>query len=163
MKLILETHPLLNTEISKYKKEDISNIHDYVNSMLTFMYKNNGFGLAANQIGDSNRLFVLGDKKTELVCINPEIIDFSTEKTLMQEGCLSFPGLYMKVKRFKEIQVRYTDVYNDIKKCTLTDLWAKGFQHELDHLNGITFIERVSKLTLAMGKKKMSKYWNRYR
>lgn len=159
MKLISETHPLLNTEIKKYKKGDILNIHDYANSMLTFMYNKRGFGLAANQLGDPHRIFVLGDRKKELVCINPEIIYFSKDIALTLEGCLSFPGLFMKVKRAKEIQIKYTDVYNNIKECTLTDLWAKGFQHELDHLNGITFIERVSKLTLYMGKKKMQKYY----
>lgn len=111
-------------------------------------------GLAANQAGLDIRMFVMGRDFAEFVCINPEIIESSNVLEIGTEGCLSFPFLILKIGRPTTIKVKYYD--QDLKEvsCEFTGSFARCFQHELDHLNGITFTKKVSKLVLAMASKK---------
>lgn len=114
-------------------------------------------GLAANQVGIKARMFVMGDVTMEFTCINPEILEHSELPIKTTEGCLSFPNLYLKVERPAEIKVRYIDENLEVKENTFRGTLAKCFQHELDHLNGIVFTDHVSKLVLAMARKKQAK------
>lgn len=111
-------------------------------------------GLAANQVGLDLRMFVMGTQFANFVCINPEIIEAGNVIKIDGEGCLSFRGLNLKVGRPDHIKVRYLD--QDLKEvtCEFNGILARCFQHELDHLNGVTFKDRVSKLVLAMAMKK---------
>lgn len=111
-------------------------------------------GLAANQVGLNVRMFVMGSDFANFVCINPEIVSRSNVVVVDTEGCLSFPNLYLKVPRVDRIKVKYLD--QDLKEveCEFHGTFARCFQHELDHLNGITFTSRISRLTLAMAMKK---------
>jgi peptide deformylase len=114
-------------------------------------------GLAANQVGIKARMFVMGNAALEFTCINPEIIEASETEIAADEGCLTFPSLRLKVKRAAEVKVRYIDENLEQKEHVFKGLFARCFQHELDHLNGVTFDTKVSKLVLIMAEKKAKK------
>ena len=124
--------------------------------MIQMMLKYKGVGLASNQVGIDAQIFVMGEENP-ITVINPMVTEVGTEKIEMEEGCLSFPGLYMKVKRPSVVSVQYLDTKQ--KECIikLEGFHARVFLHEFDHLQGITFDQRVSKLRLEMAKKKQEK------
>lgn len=132
--------------------------------MINFMMNNNGIGLAANQIGIAKRVFVMGSKNIPgfpepFGLFNPKIIDCSQDKVLDKEGCLSYPDLFLMVKRPQWILAEYQDSSGNTHEIKIDGYLSKCFQHELDHLNGICFVDRVSqlKLNLAMNKIKKRK------
>ena len=122
--------------------------------MLDTMYANNGVGLAAPQVGVSKRMFVLdvsGEEEPNkpIVLINPEIISSSGEMA-GTEGCLSFPGVFFEVKRFRKVTVKYTNLSGkEVKLTAENDLLCRAIQHELDHLNGELFIDKPLNKLLA--------------
>lgn len=129
--------------------------------MIQLMSEEGGIGLSANQVGLDAQIFVmkphlLEDNKV-ITVINPQILEVTKETDTMPEGCLSHPDLYLTVKRPKGLVAKYLDINE--KECTieLYDLDARCFLHEFDHLNGIEFTDRVSKLKLNLAKKKQSK------
>jgi len=113
------------------------------NQMFSFMRKNNGIGLAAPQVGISKRLFVMEVDAVQRACFNPEITDQSADLTDYPEGCLSFPGDECKIYRASAITVRYQNTQGIWIQEQLDGLAARCFQHELDHLNGITMHDRA--------------------
>lgn len=121
------------------------------------MLADDGVGFAANQMGFLYRVFAMNIGATPRFYYNPEIIAQGDEIITVQEGCLSFPGLRINVKRPRTITVRYQDRDGEVHTEELTDLASRCFQHELDHLDGICFTDRVSKLSLDMAKKKRAK------
>jgi peptide deformylase len=130
--------------------------------MIQFMIENRGIGLAANQIGLTKRVFVMGSYSIEgfpqpFALFNPVILEASEETVLDQEGCLSYPGLYLTVKRPAWVRVAYQNAKGDIIEAKLTGYLSKCFQHELDHLNGVCFVDKVSKLKLQLAMKKLRK------
>ena len=143
-----------------------------MDDMLETMYNANGIGLAATQIEDERRLIVIDcGKKSDISIkkeneefnpnpikmINPELVFSNQELTEREEGCLSIPGYYGKVKRPNVVKVSYIDE-NNIKKILKADgLLATCIQHEIDHLNGILFIDHLSKLKREMILKKATK------
>ena len=124
--------------------------------MFNIMKKYEGVGLAANQVGIDAQIFIMGEDKP-MTIINPLVTEVSTNQVEMMEGCLSFPGLFMKVKRPDAVGVKYLDIHQ--KECIikLVGFHARVFLHEYDHLQGITFDQRVSKMRLDMAKKKQEK------
>ena len=133
-------------------------IEKFENDVILAMLSNNGIGLAANQLGYLNRFFAIGHRyfkhfKKPVVVWNPKIINQSKEEMLDEEGCLSFPQILVKVKRPRLVEVEY-ETSDTAKYTTILDgIESKCFQHELDHLNGITFNKRVSKARWQMKKK----------
>lgn len=130
--------------------------------MIEFMKANNGIGLAANQIGLGVRVFVMGsdtmpDLPKPFALFNPEIIEASDDMVLDQEGCLSFPGIWLTIKRPARVRVRYQDSKGEVHEDQFEGLMSKCFQHELDHLNGVCFVDKVSKLKLQLAIKKQRK------
>ena len=117
--------------------------------MVKVMYQVDGIGLAAPQVGIGQRFLVVGksDNKNYEVYINPEITFFSKNKDLNEEGCLSLPKIFGLVRRAKKIHVKYQDINGLTKKVKLTGLDAIVLQHELDHLDGILFIDRAENIT----------------
>ena len=111
--------------------------------MMHTMTKENGIGLAATQVGLDIRLFVTKVNGEYTAFHNPELIDFSDEMVDFDEGCLSFPGESIIVSRPEEIKVRYQDYLGNVKKKTLNGLAARVWLHEYDHLEGITFHQRI--------------------
>ena len=96
------------------------------------MFEKNGLGLAAPQIGVNKRVFVMGNQQRSYICVNPEITN-SSGLERDQEGCLSFPGLWLNVERPATITVKYQDIIGRIQEHEFTGLPARVFQHELDH------------------------------
>lgn len=112
--------------------------------MLEFMVKENGIGLAATQIGLAKRLFVMSVHGRDRICFNPEIVESSDVLAEFPEGCLSFPGDQCIIKRPDTIIVRYQDAEGNWTQDSLVGLEARCFQHELDHLDGITMHDRLN-------------------
>ncbi len=125
--------------------------------LLDFMYSNDGIGLSANQIGLNYRMFVMGDKDGQYICWNPQVLEYSDNLVEKMEGCLSFPNLFLKIKRSEQIKVRYLNEYGLPITRNLSDIWSHCFQHELDHLDGILFTHKISKLKLDIALKKRHK------
>lgn len=124
------------------------------------MIENNGIGLSANQVGLPYRAFVL--KAQEVIGVfNPRIVDASTESVVLEEGCLSYPNLFVKVKRPAKIRVRYTLPNGETVTKVFEGLTARAFQHEMDHLDGITYTNRANSYHLKQAKRhaeKLKKY-----
>lgn len=131
-------------------------------AMCDFMVENHGIGLAANQIGLTKRVFVMGSYSIEgfpepFAAFNPRIINASKEEELMKEGCLSYPGLWLSIKRPSVIEVEYQDSLGNVHEVAMSGLIARCFQHELDHLNGVCFVDIVSPMKLQLAMKKIRK------
>ena len=111
------------------------------------LLKFGGIGLSANQVGLNARVFVMrtADKGT-VGFFNPELLRVSQETELMREGCLSFPDIYIMLKRSKEVEMKYLDSDGKEHVLMLEGLGARCVQHEIDHLNGMIFLERASQL-----------------
>lgn len=130
--------------------------------MCEFMIANHGIGLAANQIGLTKRVFVMGNRNIQgfpepFAVFNPRILELSTEQELFKEGCLSYPGLFLSVKRPKELLVEYQDSSGNIITAKIDGLISRVFQHEYDHLDGVCFVDKVSSLKLQLAMKKVRK------
>jgi len=155
MKLIKAPDDFLEKKVNDFDftKMDAEKISA---EMFDIMKKYEGVGLAANQVGIDAQIFIMGEDKPMSI-INPLITEVSTNQVEMMEGCLSFPGLFMKVKRPDIVGVKYLDTQQ--KECIikLEGFHARVFLHEYDHLQGITFDQRVSKMRLDMAKKKQEK------
>ena len=155
MKLIKAPDDFLEKKVNDFDftKMDAEKISS---EMFNIMKKYEGVGLAANQVGIDAQIFIMGEDKP-MTIINPLVTEVSTNQVEMMEGCLSFPGLFMKVKRPDTVGVKYLDIQQ--KECIikLVGFHARVFLHEYDHLQGITFDQRVSKMRLDMAKKKQEK------
>ena len=126
--------------------------------MVEFMLANNGIGLAANQIGLDAKVFVMGDSvENSTMCINPTVLQYTSDTQDDIEGCLSFPNIFVKIKRPKEILARYWN--ENLEECTvkIEGYSAKCYLHEMEHLLGITMKDRASKLKWDMATKKARK------
>ena len=140
-----------NESVLRRKCEEVEKITPEIKKLVLnmeeIMKRNQGIGLAANQVGILKRIIVaqlnLRNSKTT-VLINPKIIRRSKEKETREEGCLSFPNIYLDIKRTKEIIVEALDVNNRKIKIKAKGLGARVFQHEIDHLNGITFLNKLN-------------------
>ena len=156
--LLEKNNPILSIPLSGISedadREQIKN--DLIETMKNF----NGIGLSANQIGIMERVFVMysdiKNKKT-MVCFVPRIVSFSDEEIVMEEGCLTFPGLWLKVSRPDGIEVIYEDENGEKQEKAMFGLEARIFQHEYDHMEGTNFTKKVSKLRLDRAKKRLKK------
>ncbi len=140
-------------------------IRNLIKDMIeTMFYAANGIGLAAPQVGYSSRLAIidssLGKKSSPLILINPKIIAFE-EEVVAKEGCLSFPELYGSVKRAKRIEVEFINQKEKLIRMVAEDTMARVFQHEIDHLDGILFIDRMSRIRREFLKKRYLKKMKR--
>lgn len=138
------------------------NSEELERAMCSFMIDSKGIGLAANQIGITKRVFVMGSYGIEgfpepFAVFNPRIIETSKELVLDEEGCLSYPNLYLKLKRPAWIIAEYQNSKGDIIEARFDGYLAKCFQHELDHLDGICFVDKVSQLKLNLAMRKLKK------
>jgi peptide deformylase len=158
MKLVLEPDPILKKQAENWDFKQQVNAAVIEREMLETMNASNGIGLAGNQVGLLRRVFVMKlQDGREIGCFNPWIMNGDNNLIDGDEGCLSFPSLWLKIKRHKKITAAYLD--NTGKQCIieLEGIDARCFQHELDHLDGITFTEHVSDLKLKMAQKKQRK------
>ena len=159
--IITEPNKLLR-QISKPVESVGKEEQQLMNDMLDTMYAANGIGLAAIQIGIPKRVIVIDlsrteEKKNPLYFVNPEIITNSKNDISYEEGCLSVPGQFAEINRPDKCRVKYLD-YKGVEKITDAEgLLATCIQHEIDHLEGILFIDYLSKLKKSMIVKKLSK------
>ena len=164
MKLIKSPDPILKQIAEDWNFELDQTAEQVESEMIQLMRANNGRGLAANQVGLLKRVFViqLEGEISATAMFNPRVISQSEELVVGEEGCLSFPDLWLEVKRPKTINAVYLDKQGKECTITLTGIDAKCFLHELDHLNGICFTDKISVLKLAMAKKQQQKKRKRY-
>jgi peptide deformylase len=130
---------------------------ELVRAMSKFMSDNGGVGLAAPQLGIKKRIFIMGNFTKLVACINPKIVSLSEDRGSDLEGCLSFPDLFMKVKRPTSAVVQYNTASGELVERELTGLECRVFLHEYDHLIGVTFDQRVGNLSFKMAKDKRKK------
>jgi peptide deformylase len=130
------------------------------------MIEKGGIGLAAPQCGFPVSVFAMGDpsnKESIAVYFNPKIVDFSKEKVYLEEGCLSFPGLYVKIKRSESVRLRFSDVSGKTNTIKFSGISARVVQHEYDHLLGIVHTRKATHYHLAQARKHQRKLLRRAR
>jgi peptide deformylase len=160
-KIFKYPEPVLRQKAKSIDSFD-DNLKTLTEDMAETMYDAPGIGLAAPQIGESVRLIVVDISKNEeeqeyMTLVNPEIIEKEGEQ-IDEEGCLSVAELTSKVKRFKKIRVRYQDLSGKEFELETEDRFAVVLQHEIDHLNGILFLDHLSSLKKNLYKKKVKKW-----
>lgn len=136
----------------------------FLDNMIETMYADDGMGLAANQVGYFKRIFFMDESSTRkepIIFINPEIISQSEEMTEDREGCLSFPGVVLKLKRPKYISMRALDRHGNEFITEREGYSARCMHHEFEHLNGIHFFDHLSALKRELAESKLKKYLRR--
>ena len=161
-KIVIEPDPILRKESEPIEKVD-NDLRKLLDDMLETMYAAPGIGLAAVQVGILKRLIVIdiskdNEKKNPLFLINPEIVSKSKNTSIYEEGCLSLPGHFAEIERPAECQINFLDYNGKKKEISAKGLLSTCIQHELDHLNGILFIDYLSKLKKDMIIKKLVKH-----
>lgn len=159
--LIILPDPLLRQASKPIERID-TETQRLADDMLETMYDAPGIGLAAIQIGVPRRMLVIdvsreGEEKTPLVFINPEIVASSDERSVYEEGCLSIPDYYAEVERPARVTVKHLDRDGKEQLTEADGLLATCVQHEIDHLNGVLFIDYISRLKREMVIKKFTK------
>lgn len=162
LKLFEYPHPVLKQKTEKVEKVD-NEIKKLLDDMLETMYASNGCGLAAPQIGVSKRIVVIDiaredEEPAPLYMVNPEIVWRSEEKVCGEEGCLSVPGQRAEVERFASVKIKYLDYEGKEQELLAEDFLAIAAQHELDHLDGVLYIDHLSRLKRQMLLKKLEKF-----
>ena len=159
--IIIEPDPILRRESSPIEQVD-DELRNLLDEMLKTMYSASGIGLAAVQIGILKRLIVIDiskedQSKNPIFLVNPEITFKSKNTSVYEEGCLSLPGHFAEIERPAECKVNYIDYNGQKKELQANGLLATCIQHEIDHLNGILFVDYLSKLNKDMIIKKLIK------
>ena len=162
LKLYEYPHPILKQKTEKVEKVD-AEVKKLLDDMLETMYASNGCGLAAPQIGVSKRIVVIDiahedEEPNPIYMVNPEIIWKSEEKVCGEEGCLSVPGQRAEVERFVSVKIKYLDYKGNEQELLAEDFLAIAAQHELDHLDGVLYIDHLSRLKRQMLLKKLEKF-----
>lgn len=159
MNILYYPHEFLDKQIDEVDINDPGfNPKELKEQMVSAMLANNGIGLSASQVGLNKKVFVMGDsKENATICINPTVLQYTQDLIEDYEGCLSFPNVYVKVKRPSEILAEFYDENLQKQTVKITGYSARCYLHELDHLLGITFKDRVSKLKWDMAMKKAKK------
>ncbi|MBU2028336.1 peptide deformylase [Patescibacteria group bacterium] len=145
LKILTYPHPLLEKKTQKVKNSQAPEIKRLILDMLEMMEKNSGLGLAANQVGQLVRVCIVKLEGKTHIFINPRLKSKSWGKIVCEEGCLSFPGKFIPVKRSKKIKVEAFDKNGQKFVLKAENMLARAIQHEVDHLDGILFIEKEVK------------------
>ena len=157
---MLEIHTYPDPVLRK-KADDVETItddyHQLIEEMAEAMYDDDGVGLAAPQIGVSKQVIVVDGGEGFMALFNPEIIKTGDDTDTVEEGCLSLPGIRVQVERPTQITLRVLNVKGETVQLEIEGLMARIFQHEIDHLNGILIIDRVSSINRSLLKSKLRK------
>ena len=145
LNIIIYPNPILLKKAGEVKKEKMRSleIKELCLSMVKTMLKKDGIGLAAPQVGKSSRIIVVNIKEGQIIMLNPKINRKSLLKEWGEEGCLSVPGVFGEVKRHKKIACEYFDMSAKKIKLKAEGLLARVIQHEIDHLDGILFVDKA--------------------
>lgn len=149
--------PVLKKRCEEVKKfsEDIKKLGE---DMIETLEKDKGLGLAAPQVGESKRIIVVQTETGPEIFINPKILGKSKETDIMEEGCLSLPGLFLRIKRAKETSISAQTIDGEKIELKAAGLIARIFQHEIDHLDGILMIDRINFYQRLKIQKKLKSY-----
>ncbi len=144
-------------KILRKKLEIFSDFHNpelpqIAKDLFEKMKSSDGVGLAGNQVGSEIRFVAVDTKSGDSVFFNPKIIKHSFLKQRSEEGCLSFPGIFGFVSRYRNITIEYQDINGAVKQIKARGLLSYVFQHEIDHINGIVFIDKIKKFTAGKDK-----------
>ena len=167
LKLIPPNDPRVQSAIAPFK-DDMLEEHGFkdrkelVESMFTCMKKFGGIGLTCNQVGLPFNMFVAGghesiEKGLSLAMFNPMIISASAEQLMMKEGCLTYPFLFLNIKRPRKCVFKYEDTEGKLQEAHLDGMMSRICQHEYDHILGRNFVEHVSKFKLKRAEEKAKK------
>ncbi|SDO40233.1 peptide deformylase [Phyllobacterium sp. OV277] len=159
--LVILPDPLLR-QVSQPVTRFDADLRKFSQDMLDTMYDAPGIGLAAIQVAEPLRMLVIDlakedEPKAPQVFINPEVVSSSTERNIYEEGCLSIPDYYAEVERPAKVRVAYFDIEGKKHEIDADGLLATCLQHEIDHLNGVLFIDYISRLKREMVVKKFKK------
>ena len=166
MSIMVDPYHTLHTVSAEFQFKEIpfgyKSLELFEHDLIHLMIHSRGMGLAANQIGITKRFFAIGHEsfdvfKKPAIIYNPVLVNADEEQELRQDGCLSFPGIWIQVSRPKTVMVKYQNKEGEFLLSRLEGLEARCFQHELDHLDGITFNKRVSKLNWDMAQQKVNR------
>lgn len=159
-KLVDFYDPILREPTVPFKFESIEDnkrAHYMAFSMAETLSRLEGLGLSANQVGLKERVCAINMGNEIWTMFNPEIVSHSMVPSSYQEGCLSYPGLYLKVDRWETITVKFQAINGEWVQQTFSGMTAVCIQHELDHLDGILYTDKVSRIKLEQAKKKVKK------
>lgn len=159
--IITAPDPRLKLVASRVDAVD-DGIRRLMDDMLETMYEAPGVGLAAPQVGVSKRVIVAdvarsGEAPQPMLMANPEIIETSQARAVFEEGCLSLPEHFAEVKRHERVRIRYLDRENEIREQDMEGFLATCVQHEIDHLDGVLFVDHISGLKRGMIMRKLTK------
>ena len=161
MEIIVAPDPRLKIKAKPVETVD-DDVRMLMDDMLATMYDANGIGLAAPQVGDGRRVIVVdvareGDEPNPMFLANPQIVEIAEDDRIHEEGCLSLPEHYAEVVRPNWVKVRYLDRDNEIREIKADGILATCIQHEIDHLDGVLFVDHVSALKRNMILRKLQK------
>lgn len=157
LKIIHYPNLILNKKCNIVTSFEPIVLEEIINNMIETMNYNNAIGLAANQVAINKSIFVMKINNNTQYFINPVITSKNENSTPFTEGCLSFPGLRREISRPSEVVVQFQDIYGHFHEKTFNELEAICVQHEIDHLNGITFIDELKNVKKQMIIKKYLK------
>lgn len=159
--ILIAPQPILKTRTRLVGPADADAVRALVPRMFASMYRAPGIGLAAPQVGVGLRLAVVDlmpdERNAPIVLVNPEIVAVSSELATREEGCLSLPGQYADVTRPARVKVRYHDAGGARREIEAEGLLAACLQHEIDHLDGVLFVDHLSALKRNMLMRKLAK------
>ena len=172
MKLVSPDDPILKQPLPTFTDDQMKDYgydsrQKLSDDMFDFISKTGGIGLTANQIGMRLNMMVIGghpsiENGMKLTCFNPVIISTSAEQVSMKEGCLSYPFLFFNLKRPRKVVVKYRDVNDELQEGHLDGYMSRIFQHEYDHTEGKTMLDKVSKFRYNLAMKKADKLMKKH-
>ena len=161
LKLVPPSDPILRKPTERWDFDNPTmDLPELVENLCDTMVEQRGVGLSANQVGIPYSVFVIGhpDQPDDIICVvNPKIVDHSNNIVLGEEGCLTWEGLFGKVKRWDNIRVRFANPLGEVNTAQLSGFTARAFQHEYDHLQGVTFLDRMSRYHMDAAKRQQKK------
>ena len=156
--LVEPNHPLLKTKLEPFDFDNPPTDPEMLfANMSQMMLERKGVGLSANQVGLPYRMFVMGDADNLISVFNPRIVDYGGEEYYAEEGCLTYPGLYVKIKRYNVIRARFTTHDGTTDTIKFSGMTSRIFQHEYDHLEGIDYQKRATRYHLERARKAQKK------
>lgn len=158
-----DNHPMLKVKIPEYDSTSLPNksLSTLISRLKMTMKLYGGIGLSANQCGVLERVFVIGTDDFTIACINPKVLAQSSETIKDSEGCLSYPGMHLKVERSKTIDVEFLNENGTIQRMTLDGLTARCYLHELDHMNGVNFTDHAGPVAVRLARQRQMKMLKR--
>ena len=156
--LLEPEHPILLSKLPEITAEtEPEDRKELLDNMVETMKHYGGIGLSANQCGIPIRMFVFGDNENYIPCFNPKILEYGGPEMPIEEGCLTYPGLFVKIYRPEWIVAQWEDENRELHKENFTELQSRVFQHEYDHMEGIDFQSRAGRISLSIAKRKVKR------